>query len=94
MLFYPKSKDRPFHLGSYPLEVLPRDDGVLEAEAARPRATGKAAASAAGPLGDAAVKYSGLFERFIEEAPVEKEAPVPADLDRRVQDVKGCAYFM
>ncbi len=94
MLFYPKSKDRPFHLGSYPLEVLPRDDGVLEAEAARSRATGKAAASAAGPLGDAAVKYSGLFERFIEEAPVEKEAPVPADLDRRVQDVKGCAYFM
>ncbi len=94
MLFYPKSKDRPYHLGSYPLEVLPRDDGVLEVEAARPRARAKVAAVASGPLGDAAVKYSGLFERFIEEAPVEKQAPVPADLDRRVQDVKGCAYFM
>ncbi len=94
MLFYPKSKDRPFHLGSYPLEILPRDDSVTETEAARPRVSGKAAATATRPLGDAAVKYSGIFERFIEEAPVEKQAPVPADLDRRVQDVKGCAYFM
>ena len=94
MLFYPKSKDRPFHLGSYPMEMLPRDDGMIETESSRPRVSGMAAAAASGPLGDASVKYSGIFERFIEEAPVEKQAPVPADLERRVQDVKGCAYFM
>ena len=40
------------------------------------------------------VKYRELFTRFLEGEPVEKEAPVPRDLDRRAVDIKGCAYFM
>ncbi len=94
MLFHPKSKNRPFDLGTFPMEVLARDEAVVAVESARPRAKGVAAAGAQGPLGAAALKYSGLFARFLDEAPVEKQAPVPSDLARRTVDVKGCAYFM
>jgi reductive dehalogenase len=47
-----------------------------------------------GPLGRAAEIYCSLFERFLEEEPVGKQAPVPSNLERRTQDIKGCAYFM
>lgn len=94
MLFYPDSKNRPFHLGTFPLEGLDRDESIYAAEIARPRSEPKAAAPAQGELGKAAVKYRDLFTRFVEGEAVEKEAPVPADLDRRSVDVKGCAYFM
>jgi len=94
MLLYPDSKNRPFHLGTYPLEVLDRDETVIAVESDRPKAAGKAAAAAKGELGKAAVKYRDLFTRFIEGEAVEKEAPVPTDLERRAVDIKGCAYFM
>ena len=94
MLFYPRSKNRPFHLGTFPLEILPRDANVFESEANKPRVSQGTLPASQGPLGDAATKYCSLFERFLEEDPVEKQAPVPSDLDRRAQDVKGCAYFM
>ena len=94
MLLYPDSKNRPFHLGTYPLEVLDRDETVIAVESERPKAAGKAAAAAKGELGKAAVKYRDLFTRFIEGEAVEKEAPVPSDLERRAVDIKGCAYFM
>ncbi|MFT5485213.1 MAG: reductive dehalogenase [Paracoccaceae bacterium] len=94
MLFYPDSKNRPFHFGTFPLEGLDRDDSIYTAESERPRTAPKAAAPAKGELGKAAVKYRDLFTRFVEGEAVEKEAPVPADLERRSVDVKGCAYFM
>lgn len=94
MLFYPDSKNRPFHLGTFPLEGLERDETILAVESARERTVPKAAAPATGELGKAAVKYRDLFTRFIEGEAVEKEAPVPSDLERRSVDVKGCAYFM
>ena len=94
MLFYPDSKNRPFHLGTFPLESLDRDDSIYALESERPRTVPKAAAPAKGELGRAAVKYRDLFTRFVEGESVEKEAPVPSDLERRAVDVKGCAYFM
>ena len=45
MLLYPDSKNRPFHLGTYPLEVLDRDETVIAVESERPKAAGKAAAA-------------------------------------------------
>ena len=56
MLLYPDSKNRPFHLGTYPLEILDRDETVIAVESDRPKAAGKAAAAAKGELGKAAVK--------------------------------------
>jgi reductive dehalogenase len=94
MLFYPDSRNRPFHLGTFPLESLARDDSLFAIESERPRTIPKAASPARGELGRAAIKYRDLFTRFIAGEAVEKEAPVPADLERRAVDVKGCAYFM
>ena len=94
MLFHHASKSRPFHLGTYPLEVLPRADSLIAAEAARPRAKPAAAPRTDGALAAAAARYRDLFAGFIAGEPVEKQAPVPSDLDRRAVDIKGCAYFM
>jgi hypothetical protein len=35
MLLHPRSRNRPFHLGRFPLEALPRDAGIIAVEAAR-----------------------------------------------------------
>lgn len=94
MLFYPDSKNRPFHLGMFPLESLDHDEAIVAVESERPKSAPKEAAPAKGELGKAAVKYRDLMSRFIEGEKVEKEAPVPSDLERRSVDVKGCAYFM
>ncbi|MEC7490913.1 MAG: Fe-S protein [Pseudomonadota bacterium] len=94
MLLYPDSKNRPFHYGTYPLEALQRDETIIPTEAKRSPVSGGKAASARGVVGIAAVKYRDLFSRFIKDDPVEKEAPVPTDLERRAVDIKGCAYFM
>ncbi len=94
MLFHHASKNRPFHLGTYPMEVLPRDGAVIAAEAARPRAGPSEAAEAGGALGPAVLHYRDLFASFAEGGPAAETAPVPARLDRRAEDIKGCSYFM
>ena len=94
MLFHHASKNRPFHLGTYPMEVLPRDDSVTAAEAARPPAGPTEAAEAGGALGPAVLHYRELFAGFAEGGPAAETAPVPARLDRRAEDIKGCSYFM
>ena len=94
MLFHHASKNRPFHLGTYPMEVLPRDEAVIAEEAAGPRAGPTDAADAGGALGPAVLRYRELFARFAAGGPAEETAPVPARLDRRAEDIKGCSYFM
>ena len=62
MLFRTAANYRPYHLGGYPLETLPRDDSILEKEAARPRASAPAHSSEpAGPLASAVRTYLQLF---------------------------------
>ncbi len=94
MLFHHASKNRPFHLGTYPMEVLPRDETVIAAEAAQPPAKPSDAAKAGGALGPAVLRYRELFAGFAEGGPAAETAPVPARLDRRAEDIKGCSYFM
>ncbi|MYE58273.1 MAG: hypothetical protein F4X35_01630 [Alphaproteobacteria bacterium] len=94
MLFHHASKNRPFHLGTYPMEVLPRDESVVAAEAAQPPAGPTEAAEAGGALGPAVLHYRELFAGFAEGGPAAETAPVPARLDRRAEDIKGCSYFM
>lgn len=96
MLLHPRSKNRPFHLGPFPLETLPRDENVLAAEARF-----KAIASATGPIqrpDDALTRavdhYREIFAKFVDGTPTNAKAPVPDDLERRSIDIKGGAYFM
>ena len=53
MLLRAPSEDRLYHLGPYPLEILPRDDARGQAEAARPPVA---------PTADAPTPPAGLGE--------------------------------
>lgn len=94
MFLHPRSKDRPFHLGQFPLETLPRDKSIVDAEGARPRLALPASALADGPLAAACDKYREVFTRFADGEPAPARAPLPDDLARRAVDIKGGACFM
>lgn len=94
MLFRPRSQNRPFHYGPFPLETLSRDDGILARETARPRRAPPPAAAPEDPLGRAALRYRELFARFRDGPVAPARAPVPDDLSRRAVDIKGAAYFL
>jgi hypothetical protein len=98
MLLHPRSKDRPFHLGPFPLESLPRDERVIAAEAGR-MAIPMTPSAIRPPDPDnvllrATDHYRDLFSKFAEGSPAKAKAPVPDDLERRSVDIKGGAYFM
>lgn len=94
MFLRPRSHDRPFHLGLYPLETLARDAALIDTEAARPARAAPAASPGEGLLGAALVRYRDLFAQQAEADPAPARAPVPDDLARRVVDLKGAALFM
>jgi reductive dehalogenase len=94
MLIHPRGKNRPYHLGPFPLETLRSDDAVLTAEAARPPLAAAAEPAAEGPLARAAAHYRELFVKFADGEPAPHQAPVPDDLARRAVDIKGAAYFL
>jgi ferredoxin len=94
MLFRTAADDRPYHLGPFPLETLPRDDSVLDAEAARPRCVAPPDPGGGGPLARSARTYRDIFARYAVDAPATQRAPVPDDLARRTVDIKGYGYFM
>ena len=95
MLFRTAADSRPFHLGTYPLEALPRDAALAQAEAARPTLDAPAPGPAPeGPLAKTARHYRGLFAALAQGEVAPKKAPVPDDLERRAIDIKGFGYFM
>jgi len=94
MLIRSRSKDRPFHLGPFPLEALPHDDAVAAAEAARPRRALPERPPAEGLLADAVATFTDIYAGFAEGKVAPERAPVPDDLARRAADIKGAAYFM
>jgi ferredoxin len=89
-----RNDSRPYHLGPFPLETLPRDDAPLELEAARPPRAAAADAPAQGVLGEALRGYRELFAAFAEQPHAPQRAPLPDDLERRVVDIKGACTFM
>jgi hypothetical protein len=52
MILYPCSKDRPFHWGPFPLEVLPRKESAVSVESALPAAAAEARITSSAPLPD------------------------------------------
>jgi ferredoxin len=89
-----KNSDRPFHWGPFPLEVLPRDAAAGAAERDRLRAAKPEAPASNALLATVARTYRDVFAEHAEDAPAVAKAPLPDDLARRSQDVKGFAYFM
>lgn len=95
MLFRTAAADRPYHLGTYPLEALPRDDSVVAVEAARPPvAAPRHDGPADGPLARALRHTLQIFIDNADGEPAARSAPVPDDPHRRMIDVKGYGYFM
>jgi ferredoxin len=96
MFLHPRSKDRPFHLGPFPLEALPRDADVLALEDRRaPIAIAPGTVRQSDDaLSRAVDHYRDLFSKFVGGTPASAKAPVPDDLERRSADIKGAAYFM
>jgi len=95
MLLTAPAEERLYHLGRYPLEVLPRDEAIQATEASRPaRVADTARPAPEGPLGRAARQYLELFHPMVEGETAPELAPVPDDLARRVVDLKGYGYFM
>ncbi len=94
MIIHRRARNRPFHLGPFPLEALPRDESVLAKEAGSPPTPGDGAMPSDTPLARIADRYRGIFAKFAEGEIARARAPVPGDLERRVADIKGGAYFM
>jgi len=96
MLLTSKNKERPFHWGPYALERLPHDASLIEAEGAQeatPRPD-RPAIDTDNLFGKALLKYHGMFGATGVVEPLPEKAPVPDDLKRRSQDVKGAGYFL
>jgi ferredoxin len=89
-----RSNNRPYHLGPFPLEVLPRDDASGQAEAERPPLTPDEDPAPQGELGESLRHYRDLFAHFAEQPHAPARAPLPEDLGRRAVDIKGACYFM
>ena len=94
MLLHPRSRDRDFSLGTYPLETLPRDDAILAAERDRPRRAARHDTAGDGPMAAAALKYRDIFAASADQESAPARAPVPDDLEARARDARGMAYFM
>jgi reductive dehalogenase len=94
MLIHPRGKERPYHLGPFPLETLRRNEGVIAREAGRPPIVGATEPAPAGPLARAAEHYRTLFAKFADGPLAPQQAPLPVDLARRAADIKGTAYFL
>jgi ferredoxin len=94
MVFF-SNKTRHYHLGPYPLERIAREARLLGDEIALPRRTrNQAASDADGTFANAIEKYRDIFHSLRDDKPAAAKAPVPADLSRRMVDIKGSAYFL
>lgn len=94
MFFHTRSKNRSFHLGSFPLEVLPRDAAVTAFEVARPMIPAPAPQRHETLLAETVLRYCEIIAKDLDGDVAPACAPVPDDLARRTQDIKGAAYFM
>jgi ferredoxin len=94
MLVHASSRHRPFHLGPFPLETLPRDERVIEIEARRRARAPSVPPTLASQLARAAEHYREIFAGFAEGEVARARAPLPEGLEPRVADIKGAAYFL
>ena len=95
MLIHPRGKNRPYHLGPFPLETLTATTAWRNGRRRGRRWPASAETAPEGPLARAAAHYRDLFAKFADGEPcAASQAPVPDDLARRAADIKGAAYFL
>lgn len=87
------NEGRPFHLGEWPLEKLPRDAlaSIPEELSCRTVATGEAGPNSLLPV---LVEYQSLFASHLSGDPVPAKAPIPADPEVRANNLKSHVYFL
>ena len=83
------NRDRPVHLGPFPLERLPRS-GTPSLAAIADRFP----PASTTPLGRIVNQYVALFEQFRAEPPAPERAPYPADPARLAHELKANCYFL
>jgi reductive dehalogenase len=84
------NRDRPVHLGPFPLERVRRAAAMPEVSSLRdafPTPSGT-------PLGLIVNEYVALFEQFRTEPPAPERAPYPADPRRLASELKANCYFL
>ena len=89
-----KNGNRPFHLGAFPLETLPRDDELGAQEIARPAVAMVADRPASPLLGKSTRDYRDLFGQFATGEVAPEVAPDTDDMKRCTVDILGAAYFL
>lgn len=94
MFIYPSSKNRPYHFGLYPMEVLARDDALAAAEIALPKAKRVAKPKPKTLYGTAVRRYRDLFAALAQDREARAKAPLLDDLERRLVDIKGLSCFL
>jgi len=80
MFIHPKSKNRPFHWGPFPLEMLPRNESMIEVESDRSQIDASNASNlidqrtTSGLLVDAVDRYREIYAGFVdgEVAPAQR----------------------
>ena len=87
---------RPFDLGPYPLERLPRDPKIIDTEAARPPIERPLVepVQSNNPLSNSLEVYHEIYRGLGHVKSSWPKAPVPDSLERRTQDIKGAVYFL
>jgi reductive dehalogenase len=86
------NRDRPFHLGPWPLERLARADAVpLEGLPPQP---GEPHPATSESLDHVFGEYFALFRQFVAGSVTPAKAPVPDDPCRRADNLKAHAYFL
>ncbi|MBT6534669.1 MAG: Fe-S protein [Rhodospirillaceae bacterium] len=89
-----KNGNRPFHLGPFPLETLPRDDTLGALEISRPAAPPAVDRPAAPMLGEVTRKFRDMFAGFASGDVAPATAPDTDDVKRCTVDIMGAAYFL
>ena len=87
------SKNRPFHLGPYPLERLPRQDGAPDLSAVPTMQPVTFRTPASENLSNAMVRYQAMLDA-IRDGMVKKEvAEIPTDSEERSRHLKSFGYY-
>lgn len=94
-MIFLSNKSRSYHLGPYPLERLAREPDILAQEIELPKkARPPVDVKKADGFGKTIAKYHQIFHKLRDGEPAAAKAPVPDDLQLRMIDIKGSAYFL
>ena len=85
------NRDRPYDMGSLPLELIERDAGATILGACMPL---DAAQAAADSIAASIPEYRALCAQHLDGEPAPARAPVPEDAAHRARNLKATAYFL